>query len=49
MARLWPVVPNPAVICAKLTENMSENHWDEWVSPDIPYITTCPGLPVSPD
>lgn len=47
--RLWPAVPNPDVICAKLTANMSEKQWDDWVSPDIDYIKTCPGLPIASD
>jgi hypothetical protein len=44
--RLWPA---PAVwpdeLCKKLTRNMSEQEWDEWVSPDIDYVVQCPRLP----
>ncbi|MEU1204875.1 TIR domain-containing protein [Nocardia sp. NPDC005825] len=43
---LWP---GPAVwpdrLCDKLTTNMSQQEWNEWVSPDIPYREACPGLP----
>jgi WD40 repeat protein len=48
--RLWP---GPAAwldeMCAKLTQNMSRKEWREWVSPDIPYIEICPGLPIPED
>jgi hypothetical protein len=36
-------------ICGKLTSNMSHLDWGEWVSPHVPYIALCPGLPISPD
>ena len=48
-ARLWPVTATPQMLCDKLNANMSHRRWREWVSPDIPYITVCPGLPVAPD
>ena len=50
--RLWPGPAQaawPELLCAKLTENMSHQHWRDWVSPDIDYITVCPDLPVAPD
>jgi WD40 repeat protein len=48
--RLWPAFPDVAsALCAKLTTNMSHQHWRDWVSPDIDYIKACPGLPVAPD
>jgi WD40 repeat protein len=48
--RLWPGPAIwPEVLCNKLTANMSHKQWHEWVSPDIPYITVCPGLPIAPD
>jgi WD40 repeat protein len=50
--RLWPAPARamwPKLLCAKLTANMSHRQWREWVSPDIPYTTVCPGLPVPPD
>jgi hypothetical protein len=31
-----------------LTANMSHKQWRDWVSPDIGYITACPGLPIAP-
>jgi len=39
----------PELLCDKLTANMSREQWHDWVSPDIPYITVCPGLPIAPD
>ena len=48
--RLWPGPPAwPDLLCDKLTANMSHKQWRDWVSPDIPYITVCPGLPIAPD
>jgi len=34
------------MLCDKLTTNMSHQQWRDWVSPDIDYVTLCPGLPV---
>jgi WD40 repeat protein len=47
--RVWPTSATAADLCDKLTANMSRKQWHDWVSPDIPYITACPGLPVAPD
>jgi WD40 repeat protein len=47
--RLWPASAGPEDLCAKLTANMSEKQWDDWVSPDIDYVKSCPDLPVAPD
>jgi WD40 repeat protein len=47
--RLWPATASPEDLCAKLTQNMSRKQWNEWVSPDIDYIQTCPGLPIAAD
>ncbi len=48
--RIWP---GPKVLqdrlCDKLTRNMSHREWNEWVSPDIEYACSCPGLPISHD
>lgn len=48
--RLWP---SPAawteLLCSKLATNMRHKQWRDWISPDIPYITVCPALPVAPD
>ena len=44
---VWPAVSSPTDLCAKLTQNMSRKQWDEWVSPDIDYITGCPDLPIA--
>jgi WD40 repeat protein len=46
--RIWPIPKaSPEALCAKLTRNMSRDHWNEWVSPEIDYITACPGLPIA--
>ena len=48
--RIWPLPKaSPDALCAKLTRNMSRNQWKEWVSPEIDYITACPGLPIAGD
>jgi hypothetical protein len=36
-------------LCNKITANMSRQQWNKWVSPDIPYVTVCPGLPIPAD
>jgi hypothetical protein len=46
--QLWPAIW-PEVLCNKLTVNMSHKQRRVWVSPDIPYIAVCPGLPIAPD
>ena len=38
-----------ALLCNKLSTNTSHQQWRDWVSADIDYIDTCPGLPISPD
>ncbi|SEH87624.1 WD40 repeat [Mycolicibacterium rutilum] len=48
-SRVWPATASPADLCAVLTGNMSQKQWDDWVSPDIDYIKTCPELPIAPD
>jgi WD domain, G-beta repeat len=47
--RVWRVPPAaPAqALWAKITHNMTHEQWRDWVSPDIDYITVCPGLPES--
>ena len=48
--RLWPgPAAWPELLCDKITANMSHKQWRDWVSPDIGYITVCPGLPIVPD
>jgi WD40 repeat protein len=39
----------PALLCSKLSANMSHKEWNEWVSRDITYTKVCPDLPVAPD
>jgi WD40 repeat protein len=46
IVRIWPGPQAwPELLCDKLTANMSERQWDDWVSPDIGYREVCPGLP----
>ena len=47
--RLWDLEASPKLLCDKLAANMSHKQWREHISPDIPYITLCPGLPITPD
>jgi WD40 repeat protein len=37
------------LLCAKLTQKMSQQQWREWVAQDIGYTELCPGLPIAPD
>ncbi|MET8873180.1 caspase family protein [Nocardia sp. NPDC004604] len=44
--RLWPIYrPVPEGLCTILTSNITPGEWNDWVSPDIPYIKLCPDLP----
>jgi len=47
--RVWLAVARPEALCDKLTYNMSQKQWNDWVSPDIDYIAACTGLPQAPD
>jgi WD40 repeat protein len=47
--RVWSTEATAGDLCAKLTTNMSHAQWDEWISPDIDYMATCPDLPVAAD
>lgn len=50
--RIWPNPPTIAptdALCAKLTTTMSHDNWNNWVSPQISYRETCPGLPRTAD
>ncbi len=50
--RIWPNPPTTApadALCAKLTTTMSQDNWNKWVSPQISYRQTCPGLPRTAD
>jgi WD40 repeat protein len=43
--RLWPAPPSAAwsaLLCDKLTANMSHKQWRDWVSPEISYIQCVP-------
>jgi WD40 repeat protein len=35
------------LLCAKLSANVSEQQWHDWVAPDIGYTELCPGLPIA--
>jgi WD40 repeat protein len=46
--QLWQAPANLTdVLCAKLSTNMSEKQWREWVSPRIKYERACPDLPLA--
>ena len=47
-ARIWPAIATPDMLCDKLTTNMSQRQWRDWVSDDpaIGYRGLCPDLPV---
>jgi WD40 repeat protein len=34
--------------CQRVSRNLSQDEWQAYVSPDLPYRETCPGLPVPP-
>ncbi len=47
--RIWPATNNWAEqLCNKLTRNMSEKEWENWVSTDIKYKKQCQNLPMPP-
>ncbi len=46
---LWPVpTVSSKALCAKLTENMSQETWKFWLS-GMAYQKQCPDLPESDD
>ncbi|MFL5728866.1 MAG: eIF2A-related protein [Cytophagaceae bacterium] len=50
LIRVWPTNSDVMAeqICGKIKRNMSIKEWEQYVAPvnDIPYESTCPGLPV---
>ena len=49
---LWPrpeLTAWPGMVCIKLTQNMNQQQWRDWVSPDIGYTQLCPGFPIAPE
>ncbi|WP_231982538.1 TIR domain-containing protein [Mycobacterium sp. E787] len=46
--RVWPLVADSNALCDKMIANISQKDWRAWVSPDIPYVRLCPGLPTGP-
>lgn len=50
--RAWPTPDQgawPDLLCHKITENMSHQEWNDWVSPAIDFVPVCPGLPTPPE
>ncbi|CAM3789303.1 TIR domain-containing protein [Smaragdicoccus niigatensis] len=49
--RLWPTPQDatPENLCSKLTENINQEQWNQWISRDIEYIKLCPDLPGGPE
>ncbi|MEU4711405.1 caspase family protein [Nocardia salmonicida] len=48
--RIWPsAAGNPALLCDKITMNMSLKEWARWISSNVPYMKLCPDLPIGPD
>ncbi len=48
--RLWPATTAWSdALCSKLTRNMNQVEWHEWISPDTKYRIQCPDLPVPAD
>jgi WD40 repeat protein len=48
--RRWPAPKAWAdVLCSKITRNLSDKEWREWVSSEIPYECQCSGLPIPAD
>ncbi|SFK35161.1 WD40 repeat [Nitrosomonas aestuarii] len=46
--RIWPAHNNwVEQLCNKLTRNMTEKEWHEWISSEIEYQKQCPDLPVA--
>jgi hypothetical protein len=47
--RVWP---GPAAwsdtLCAKLTQKMTPQQWDDWVAPTIDDVEACPDLSAQP-
>lgn len=47
--RVWP---GPAAwsdtLCAKLTQKMTPQRWDDWVAPTIDDVEACPDLSAQP-
>lgn len=47
MIRIWPTEAGSMSddICQELERNLSKKEWERYVAKDIPYISTCDGLP----
>jgi len=51
MIRVWPGYATPEMLCDKLSTNMSQKQWHDWLFPDphISYSELCQGLPPARD
>jgi len=45
--RIWPARADPQSLCDKLSTDITRTQWRDWVGPDVPYSTVCPGLPAA--
>jgi hypothetical protein len=45
--RLWPTSAQPENLCARLTTDITQAQWKDWVASDIDYQSVCPRLPQS--
>jgi hypothetical protein len=45
---LWPTLDDATAttLCSKLTANISQQLWRDWISPTIAYIRLCPELQI---
>jgi hypothetical protein len=46
-ARVWVWRPEDLIAeaCARLTRNLTQDEWEQFIGPDAPYECTCPNLP----
>lgn len=48
--QVWPIISlSREALCAKLTHNISERRWREWVPASIGYMKACPNLDIAED
>jgi WD40 repeat protein/energy-coupling factor transporter ATP-binding protein EcfA2 len=47
LIRIWPTTIDDmaAQMCGLMSRNMSDQEWEQFVAPDIPFESTCPKLP----
>ncbi|WP_327096568.1 TIR domain-containing protein [Nocardia vinacea] len=44
LVAVYPLAPDPKILCSRLTTTMSKTEWDDWVTPDLPPARLCDGL-----